>query len=89
MSFPRLKRLSLIALALRCAAGLIQQWPWIVLVLCIVAPPAGPHLRWEYTYTPYGNTRIYRECHYLGLRGIVRYARTGNCPMIIWIADDE
>lgn len=85
MSFPRLKGLSLIAMTLRGVARLIRQWPWIVLAVCIIAPPTGPHLRWEYSYKPYGSTRVYIDCHYLGLRGIARYARTGDCPLIIWI----
>ena len=85
MSFPRLKGLSLIAMTLRGVARLIRQWPWIVLAVCILVLPTGPHLRWEYSYKPYGNTRVYIDCHYLGLRGIVRYARMGDCPMIIWI----
>ncbi len=89
MSFPKLKRLSLIAVTLRCVARLIRQWPLIVLVLCIVIPPTSPHLRWEYSYKRYGSTRIYIDCHYLGLRGFVRYARTGRCPIIIWIDHKE
>lgn len=89
MNFPRLKRLTLIALALRSTAWLLSQWLWIALVVCIVMPPMGLHILWEYSYSLYGSNRVYRDCHYLGLGGVVRYARTGNCPLIIWIEDED
>lgn len=81
-NYRKLKPLNLTAMLLRLMVVLIRQWPLILIVLAIVSP-ISPHIRWQYNY--HRNDSYKFNCHYMGTRGLVRYARTGDCPLIIWI----
>jgi hypothetical protein len=81
-NYRKLKPLNLTAMLLRLLVVLIKQWPLILVVLVIVSP-ISPHIRWQYNY--YHDDGYKFNCHYMGTKGLVRYARTGDCPLIIWI----
>ena len=81
-NYRKLKPLNITAMLLRSLVMLIRQWPLLLFVLIVVSP-ISPHIRWQYNYYRQGSGMF--NCHYMGTRGLVRYARSGDCPLIIWI----
>lgn len=68
---PTIRPGHFLAMALRGLAGLLGQWPLLLVVLFFLSP-VGPHLR--ITYSPI-------SCDYLGSHGFV-HIRGDRCPLI-------
>jgi hypothetical protein len=82
IKYRKLTPISLLAKLIRAIAKLIQLWP-LALIVGLAFSPITPHIRWEYRYHQYGNTRLYVECHYLGVRGVGSPTHRDDCPLVI------
>ena len=80
----RIRVWRLLSATLRGLASVLRVWPLWVVGICLAAP-ISPHLRWQYTYTPYGTHRIYHACTYLGVHGWVAYRKGQDCPLLTLI----
>ena len=69
-----LKRsLNLTASTLRLLSKAVTNWPWVLLIICILSP-ISPHMR-----VPYALSNS--DCAYIGTRGMMQ--TTGHdCPPI-------
>ena len=80
--------LSWLSRTLRGLARVLRLWP-LFLVAFLVVSPAGPHMRFQYTYHQVGSAKYMIDCEYLGARGFVRYVRSSTCPFFIWLDTRE
>lgn len=76
----RLSPWRLFGAVLRAIGSLLQLWPLLLIALWFFSP-ITLHLRWQYTYTPIGQTRIYTACEYIGPRGSVHIIDGYHCPL--------
>lgn len=60
----------------------LSHWKLALLVALFVSP-VTPYMRWEYRYNDIYGRRIYMDCTYLGIGGIIMPDYVEHCPFII------
>lgn len=69
-----LKRsLNLTASTLRLLSKAVTNWPWVLLIICILSP-ISPHIRVPYVLSN-------SDCAYIGTRGMM-WPAGHDCPLI-------
>lgn len=66
--------LNVTASSLRLLSKAVQNWPWVLLIICILSP-ISPHIRIPYALS-------YSECDYMGTRGAIAKIDNRDCPLI-------
>lgn len=80
----RVRKWRLLSSFVRLLASLLKVWP-LLLIGAFIISPISPHLRWTYQYRDSGQTRIYINCNYLGMDGVVFPKGFTECPIILFI----
>ena len=80
-----LRRWHILSLALRTIIAALRHW-FLIVIAVVVIHPISPHVLWRYSYSQISShMRIYSDCQYWGIRGLVRYQKDNDCPLLLMI----
>ena len=81
----KLRRWLFLSLILRTIIAVLRHW-FLIAIAVIAIHPISPHVLWQYRYSQISSRAlVYSDCQYWGVRGLVRYQKGRDCPLLLLI----